>query len=184
MWLVALTLDSTDTEHFHHRQDALLDSAGLRQHPVPVAFYNFTVYGHLPKSYQSHNTIYVSPLSLPTSTEPPQGRASASFTSVSQDWKLPGVFVRRTSFPGMNCFQVEWIMEWRCKDHAMKRRRWSYVFQQLEEGECRKKVHDRRRTCGKEHSERGGWPEGPPFRRRLWRGSGELKGVGTGDGCT
>lgn len=91
MWLVALILDSTDTEHFHHRQEALLDSAGLRQHPVPVAFYNFTVYGHLPKSYQSHNTIYVSSLSLPTSTEPPQGRASASFTSVSQDWKLPGV---------------------------------------------------------------------------------------------
>ena len=47
-------------------------------------------------------------------------------------------------------------MEWRCKDRAVKRRRWSYVFQQLEQREHRKKVPDRRRTCGKEHSEEGG----------------------------
>ena len=87
------------------------------------------------------------------------------------------IFVRLTSFPGMQCFQVEWIMEWRCKDQAVKRWRWSAVSQ-LEQWTHRRKVRDRRCTHAEGCSGEGGWPEGLPCRRQLWRRSGGLKGLG------
>lgn len=45
-------------------------------------------------------------------------------SELKMTWSEAGtqyICVRVTSFPGMQCFQVEWIMEWRYKDQAVKR---------------------------------------------------------------
>ena len=91
MGLVALSVDSTDTEHFHH--DRKLCWTELVGSNIPSQFPPITwpYKAIFLRIIRTGTQLNVSSWSLPTGMEPSQGRASALFTSISQDRKWPGV---------------------------------------------------------------------------------------------